>query len=175
MMKKVWCEIAGAATIIALSAQTQAQAPAQQGNTLSTVDRTKNMSDYNLQKLLPSSIPLWNKNLGPDTVVLDVTRSTNTPAYRIMIKRNGDASYEDSGGGEKHAKVPEDLAAKIFKTLEKSWPLPATGEHVMKSASFGCYSYITYDGLHSGDLDALAHSAGVQALRADFQELRKCF
>jgi hypothetical protein len=146
-----------------------------------TTNQTRNMTDHP-PKLLPSSIPLWNKDLGSDTVVMDVTASTNFPAYRIMIKRNGDASYDSGpdrsgdGGGEQHAKAPDALTTKIFQELDKSWPFTANPQHVMKSASFGTYSYISYKGSHSADLDALVHQdGGARALRADFQEVGKLF
>ena len=103
-------------------------------------------------RLLPKSAQLWSQNLGPDVSGVDKTGSTNTPGYTIVVKRNGEVDYDcahnharGSEAVEKHEKAPEQ-AAKLFSDLEKSWPFSAVPVRVMKSASFGTCSYISYKG-----------------------------
>ena len=132
-------------------------------------------------RLLPQSQNLWNQNLGHNKVVYDVSGSTNRGAYQIILDRSGEASYigpEKLFGRmplvERNMKVP-DLAEQMFHDLESSWPFQNEGQRpVGKSVSFGSYSYITYEGMHSPDMDSVVyHNQVARQIVSDFEELRR--
>jgi hypothetical protein len=132
-------------------------------------------------RILPKSAQLWTQNLGTDVAVFDKTGSTNSPPYSIVAKRSGEVDYEcgeDHVRGldavEKHVKAPE-KTAKLFSDLEKAWPFTAVPVMVMKSASFGTCSYVSYQGTHSADLETIDHDPAVQQIDTDFAELKKLF
>jgi len=131
-------------------------------------------------KLLPSSIPLWNQNLGPDTIVVDTAASTNTPASRMIVHRDGRVDIESGprlsnpqASLEQHFQVSKEKIDLVFDELKKSWPFSVTRAQVMKSASFGCYQYITYDGIHSPDLETCTGDRAVDTFIADLFSLGK--
>jgi hypothetical protein len=122
---------------------------------------------------------MWSQDLGADVVVYDRTGSTNTPAYCIVAKRNGDVEFNCA---ENHARSLPPMqksisspvmVAKLFADLDKSWPITTAPKMVAKSASFGTRSYISYKGTHTADLQALFDDASAVQLDADFADLKK--
>lgn len=137
----------------------------------------KPMTDIPNHKLLPHSIETWNQNLGQDVIIYDVGASTNTTAYQVIINRNGKVLFYFAKKYSSENTTPTELqldatkTAKLFSEFEKIWPLPANHpKNVAKSRSFGHYSYLTFNGVHSDDLDTYSQESKltefIQAINA---------
>ena len=119
-------------------------------------------------------------NLGREVIVFDVTASTNFPASRISLHRDGEV-YIGTGApakgpeldGQNHFRLAQPVVDHIFEELEKVWPIHPSQPTVVKSVSFGCNSYITYAGERSPDLDTCMSNLAVKQLRSDLNALRK--
>ena len=80
------------------------------------------------------------------------TGSTNTIGYRIVVDASGRAQFVQRAS-RANARVPEEIAAKLFADLRAAMPLSAI--HIlpcMKSASFGFETYLWWRGQRSPDL-----------------------
>ena len=137
----------------------------------------KPMTDAPNHKLLPHSIETWNQNLGQNVIIYDVGASTNTTAYQVIINRNGKVLFYFSKKYSNETLQPIELQLeaskidKLFNDFENFWPLPANHpKNVAKSRSFGHYSYLTFNGVHSDDLDTYSKesklSEVIQAINA---------
>jgi hypothetical protein len=94
------------------------------------------------------------------------TGSTNTIGYRIVVDSSGRAEYVHAGG-RSSARIPAQIAAKLFADLRAAMPLSSI--HVlpcMKSASFGTSTFIWWSGQRSLDLSCPS-DAKSQALNDD--------
>ncbi len=125
------------------------------------------MNNLNKQKFLPNSSKIWAENLGTDVIIYDVGGSTNTIAYQLIINRNGDVLYHyqpkfDNDIKTMSFKADNSQINDLFSILETLWPFPSSkNEHMVKSVSFGHYAYITYNGIHSSDLDTYSNNAPI--------------
>ena len=122
----------------------------------------------------------------PDTIVFDVTASTNVPGGKIVIRRKGGVEFaltrEDEDFKVKsHTSfsVEQSLVDEIFASLSAVWPLQSSGRFAIKSASFGHYSYVTYMGTKSPDLESCLLDQKVKKLITElntvFERARKFY
>jgi hypothetical protein len=105
----------------------------------------------------------------PDTenilAVISKSRSTNSPAYKVLVRNDGSATAEIDGakvaGGSEPAQLRTFTAGSIdSQTLrrlltEVSDVSAIPTSHCAKSVSFGTTTQITYEGKTSGDLQCV--------------------
>jgi hypothetical protein len=90
--------------------------------------------------------------LGPDTVLIANSGSTNAAGYRIVVRRGGTADVYE-GANLRRATLDAALVANLFAQVERAAPLDALpAAHCMKSASFGSRTIVAWNGRTSGDL-----------------------
>lgn len=114
--------------------------------------------------------------------------STNTPGFKIVVKRNGNAEYTPMPRAHprpesQHAGAPEKrdlasaLAHRLFSDLDAARPfsdLPRP--RCMKSVSFGTRLTIQFQGDETPDLNCGAgESARLSALIADAKQIVAVF
>ncbi len=123
-----------------------------------------------------------DSSLKSNTIILEDTASTNFPARKIVLERDGEVcitSCDSSSGNcdtqlaSNQHKIDAAIASRIFSGLEKIWPLQAGTQGRFKSISFGHCSYLTYKGQRSPDLDSCMSIPGVEALVCDLNILRQ--
>lgn len=94
---------------------------------------------------------------GPGAATIENTGSTNTYGYRILVSRYGHVGYTN---GTRHGQddLPDALSAKFFSDLQAAVPLASEPQgSCVKSASFGTYTTVTYQGQRSPDLSCPAN------------------
>ena len=98
----------------------------------------------------PKSVPYLP--VPHDAAVMLVTGSTNTPGYRIVVQRGGDAEFV-KGAERATARVSADLARALFADLAAAMPLSELhAARCMKSASFGASTFVYWRQHRSPDL-----------------------
>lgn len=94
---------------------------------------------------------------GPGAATIENTGSTNTYGYRILVSRYGHVVYTN---GTRHGQddLPDALSAKFFSDLQAASPLSRQPQgSCVKSASFGTYTTVTYQGQRSPDISCPAN------------------
>jgi hypothetical protein len=104
-----------------------------------------------------------------DAIVITDTGSTNTLGFRIVVGRNGEASYA-SGGGHGSAELPAPIFSKLKFDVVMAQPLSHVHANpsCMKPASFGTSTFIALGGEKSEDLTCPASPKG-EALKSDVE------
>jgi hypothetical protein len=96
-----------------------------------------------------------------DAIVITDTGSTNMIGYRIVIGRNGEASYT-SGDSHGSTQLPEPIFSKLKYDVVMAQPLShvRASPNCMKPASFGDSTFIALGGERSEDLSCTASTKG---------------
>jgi len=106
---------------------------------------------------------------GKILAVISKSRSTNSPAYRVVVRNDGSGTAEIGGanvaGGSEPGRSQTFTAGSIdSQTLRRL--LTEVGDvtsiptgHCVKSVSFGTTTQITYEGKTSGDLQCVRRPA----------------
>lgn len=104
-----------------------------------------------------------------DAIVITDTGSTNTLGYRIVIGRDGGASYQ-SGEGPGSARLPGSIFGKLKYDVVMAQPLShvKASPNCMKPASFGDSTFIALGDEKSEDLSCPASAKG-EALKDDVE------
>jgi hypothetical protein len=102
-----------------------------------------------------------------DAIVIIDTGSTNMLGYRIVIGRNGEASYA-SGEGHGSARLPASTFSKLKYDVVMAQPLShvKASPDCMKPMSFGSSTFIALGDEKSEDLTCPASPKG-EALKSD--------
>jgi hypothetical protein len=101
--------------------------------------------------------------------VISKSRSTNSPAYRVVVRNDGSATAEIGGANVAASSEPAQLRTftagsidsqtlrRLLTELGDVSAIP-TG-HCPKSVSFGTTTQVTYEGKTSGDLECVRRPA----------------
>jgi hypothetical protein len=101
----------------------------------------------------PRRIPTELPTLAPGDVLIRNSGSTNTAGYSIVIHPDYTADVADGRGGMVKKTVGAPQAKWLFDRLKADMPFEQLGGgHCMKSASFGSYTTIVYNGERTPDL-----------------------
>jgi hypothetical protein len=101
----------------------------------------------------PRHIPTELPTLAPGDVLIRNSGSTNTAGYSIVIHPDYTADVADGRGGTIKKTVGAPQAKWLFDRLKADMPFEQLGGgHCMKSASFGSYTTIAYNGERTPDL-----------------------
>ena len=112
-------------------------------------ERSKQRKRYYFGKSFP-----WYPEPGPDLLAtVEVSGSTNSLPYRIMILTDGSATMSIKGGSTKNFK-PGSVDAKTLKTLLQNVGdvSQLTSQPCAKPVSFATVTLITYNGKTSQDI-----------------------
>ena len=104
-----------------------------------------------------------------DAIVITDTGSTNMLGYRIIVGRNGEASYA-SGEGRGSAQLPASMFSKLKLDVVMAQPLShvRASPNCMKPMSFGSSTFIALGDEKSEDLTCPASPKG-EALKGDIE------
>ena len=96
-----------------------------------------------------------------DAIVITDTGSTNTLGYRIIVGRNGEASYV-SGDGRGSAQLPASIFSKLKYDVVMAQPLShvRASPNCMKPASFGDSTFVALGDERTEDLSCPATPKG---------------
>jgi hypothetical protein len=101
----------------------------------------------------PRRIPAELPTIAPGDVLIRNSGSTNTAGYIVVIHPDFTADVADGRGGTTKKTVGAAQAKWLFAQLKADLPFTQLGAgHCMKSASFGSYTTIAYDGKTTPDL-----------------------
>ncbi len=106
-----------------------------------------------------------------DAIVITDTGSTNMLGYRIVIGRNGAASYA-SGEGRGSAQLPASIFSRLKFDVVMAQPLShvRASPDCMKAVSFGSSTFIALGDEKSEDLTCPASAKG-EALKSDVESV----
>lgn len=104
-----------------------------------------------------------------DAIVITDTGSTNTLGYRIVVGRDGGASYQ-SGEGRGSAQLPASIFGKLKYDVVMAQPLShvKASPNCMKPVSFGSSTFVALGDERSEDLSCPASPKG-EALKDDVE------
>ncbi|MBV9263370.1 MAG: hypothetical protein JO324_03540 [Candidatus Eremiobacteraeota bacterium] len=113
------------------------------------------------------------------TAVIVNSGSTNSHGYKITLAADGAgtaalANRDGSVAGPvKSFRIAPQAAATFFADLDaaRKSKTPAVG--CMKSASFGSFTHVTWDGWQSPDLDCPPADGSIGALIKDVERIRE--
>jgi hypothetical protein len=102
-----------------------------------------------------------------DAIVITDSGSTNMLGYRIVVGRNGEASYA-SGEGRGSKSLPASIFSKLKYDVAMAQPLShvKASPNCMKPVSFGSSTFIALGDEKSEDLTCPASPKG-EALKSD--------
>jgi len=101
----------------------------------------------------PRRIPIELPTTAPGDVLIRNSGSTNTAGYIVVIHADYTADVADGHGGTIRKTVAAPQAKWLFDRLKADIPFSQLGGgHCMKSASFGSFTTIVYDGQTTPDL-----------------------
>jgi hypothetical protein len=110
-----------------------------------------------------------NEMVPGDAIVITDTGSTNMLGYRIVIGRNGEASYE-SGEGHGSARLPASTFSRLKYDVAMAQPLShvKASADCMKPMSFGSSTFVALADEKTEDLTCPASPKG-EALKGDVE------
>jgi len=101
----------------------------------------------------PRRLPIETPAMTTGDVLIRNSGSTNTAGYLIVIHADYSADIADGRGGTTKKSVAEPQAKWLFAKLKADLPFTQLGAgHCMKSASFGSFTTIVYNGETTPDL-----------------------
>lgn len=130
--------------------------------------------------LLVSAASVWGFAAETPPVIVN-SGSTNSPGFRIVVERSGDAKYTPTRRAESpepvQRRVPAALVRRFYADLEAAKPLSALpAEHCAKSASFGTKLTVESGGDVTPDLSCPSpHDPRIRTLARDTNEIVKVF
>jgi len=113
------------------------------------------------------------------TAVILNSGSTNSHGYKITVATDGTgtavlANRDGSAAGPvKSFHIASQIAARFFADLAAARKSKTPAAGCMKSASFGSFTHVTWDGWQSPDLDCPPGDASIGALVTDVERIRE--
>lgn len=115
----------------------------------------------------PVPSPAPRDLLAPIAATIAVSRSTNTPGYRVSVRHNGLLDLARDGAATTHLQVDPKSLSGFFAALQAAGPLDALpAGQCMKSASFGTTTRVSSAGAVSPDLQCAQGDVHEAALAA---------
>ena len=113
--------------------------------------------------------PVAHGMVPTDAIVITDTGSTNMLGFRIIIGRNGEASYS-SGEGHGSAQLPGSIFSRLKFDVVMAQPLSHVRARTdcMKAMSFGSSTFVALGDERSEDLTCPASPKG-EALKSDVE------
>ncbi|MBV8197272.1 MAG: hypothetical protein JO263_04000 [Candidatus Eremiobacteraeota bacterium] len=113
------------------------------------------------------------------TAVIVNSGSTNSHGYKITVAADGVATAVlqnrdgSAAGAPKSFHVSPQTATRFFADLAAARKNKTAAVHCMKSASFGSFTHVTWDGWESPDLDCPPADSYADALVKDIEQIRE--
>ena len=101
----------------------------------------------------PRRMPMESPAMTTGDILIRNSGSTNTAGYIIVVHTDYTANIADGNGGTTKKTIAEPQAKWLFEKVKADVPFTQLGGgHCMKSASFGSFTTIEYNGERTPDL-----------------------